>query len=392
VTHSAIRPAFLADFKCLGADCEDTCCKGWGMQVDNHTRERYQREAPDLMDAVVSNDGHCTMRRNPQTNYCVKFENGLCGIQLKHGEDFLGDACYFYPRTIRALGNKITMTATLSCPEIARLALFGEEHFSFDEISMERLPETLHDYKLKELTTAQALTIHQQFLAATTDKSTSAEHHLMRIFVTAEMLSQTPVSNWPESVSTYLQRAAMDLPEPEPHETDPVYLLQALCGLVAAAKNLHQSRLMETIEHMQRAMHVTIPWDSLMIASLPDHAHVINAMTVRWQNEWQFQYADVLRHYVTMQLSLATFPFAGFGHTLTQRIAIIGVRLATVKLALMCAASISPTGLTKADVVRIIQSLSRFLDHLADPEFSLKIYQETGWLQKRRLRALLGDR
>ena len=32
-----------------------------------------------------------------------------------------------------------------------------------------------------------------------------------------------------------------------------------------------------------------------------------------------------------------------------------------------------------------------FLDHLAEPDFSLQIYRETGWLQKDRLRALVGD-
>jgi hypothetical protein len=44
-----------------------------------------------------------------------------------------------------------------------------------------------------------------------------------------------------------------------------------------------------------------------------------------------------------------------------------------------------------AQVVRIVQSLSRVLDHLADPELSLKIYEEPGWLREPRLRALMGD-
>jgi len=40
-------------------------------------------------------------------------------------------------------------------------------------------------------------------------------------------------------------------------------------------------------------------------------------------------------------------------------------------------------------VVRIIQSLSRLLDHLGDPAFSLKIYAETGWIKEARMRGLL---
>lgn len=46
----------------------------------------------------------------------------------------------------------------------------------------------------------------------------------------------------------------------------------------------------------------------------------------------------------------------------------------------------------EATVVRVVQSLSRFLDHLADPTFSRMAYEEAGWFREGRLRALMGDR
>src|SRR5579871_6894344 len=100
---SCVRPAFLARFSCLGADCEDTCCKGWGMQLDNATYERYRARSPELLEAVSGEEGQRIMRRDPKTDFCVKFDGGLCGIQKQHGENFLGDACYFYPRVTRRL-------------------------------------------------------------------------------------------------------------------------------------------------------------------------------------------------------------------------------------------------------------------------------------------------
>jgi hypothetical protein len=39
----------------------------------------------------------------------------------------------------------------------------------------------------------------------------------------------------------------------------------------------------------------------------------------------------------------------------------------------------------------VIQSLARFLDHLADPTFSLMAYEEAGWHKEGRLRGLIGD-
>lgn len=361
------------------------------MQVDTETYKRYQTQ-PELADAVTGNEGQYVMRRDATSDYCVKFEGGLCGIQNKYGEKLLGDACHFYPRAVRTLGSELTMTATLSCPEIARLALFHDDAFTAGTTSIDRQPETLHNYLPQELNSKQALTIHGQFVQAALDKNSSAERNLIRIFVVAESLSRISKDTWPDAVPFYLERADGSLPEPEPRDSDPVYLLQALCGLVSATKNVRPTRLAQTIHDMERALHVTIPMDSLKIAALPDSAHTVRTLYERWQNEWQAHFAPVLRHYLTAQLSLALFPFGGFGNTLTQRIAIIGVRLATVKLALMSACQLSPAPLAETDIVRVIQSLSRFLDHLADPEFSIKIYQETGWLQKRRLRALLGDK
>jgi hypothetical protein len=97
----------------------------------------------------------------------------------------------------------------------------------------------------------------------------------------------------------------------------------------------------------------------------------------------------LLKRYLAMQLSLALFPFAGFGETLPQRAAVIGIRMATVRLGLMSLCDAAHGLPAQKDVVRVVQSLSRFLDHLGSAEFSLKIYEETGWLKGPRLRGLL---
>jgi lysine-N-methylase len=362
------------------------------MQVDQKTFDSYQNEIPELADAVTGAEGQRIMRRDATSGYCVKFSDGLCKIQRQYGEALLSDACYFYPRAMRGLAEQTLVTATLSCPEIARLALFSDNAFTMEEATIDRKPESLANYLPAGINGAQSIRIHQTFVDAALDKTASAEHNIMRIFVAAESLMKTNVAAWPDHVVSYLQNADTDLPAAEARDTDQVYLLQALCGLIAAAKNVRPARLMETIQGMEKAMHVTIPWDTLMIAALPDSVHTIRSLYTRWETEWAPQFTQLLRQYLAAQLSLAFFPFGGFGNTLTQRIAIIGVRMATVKLALMCACSNSAAPLNEKESVRVVQSLSRFLDHLAEPEFSIRIYQETGWLQKRRLRALLGDK
>ena len=36
------QPKSFDQFRCIGADCEDTCCVGWGIVVDQETYEKYQ--------------------------------------------------------------------------------------------------------------------------------------------------------------------------------------------------------------------------------------------------------------------------------------------------------------------------------------------------------------
>ncbi len=47
-----LRANVLSQFVCLGERCEDTCCQGWSMQVDEPTRKRYETDAPELLEAI----------------------------------------------------------------------------------------------------------------------------------------------------------------------------------------------------------------------------------------------------------------------------------------------------------------------------------------------------
>lgn len=280
------------------------------------------------------------------------------------------------------------MTATLSCPEIARLALWGDNPFTPNTIDAPRLPQSLQDYLPEGLTAEQALGIHQLFLNAALEEGMTAEQSFLRMFAVSQSLARIPTDAWPDAAPFYFQHADASLPKPEPRATDPVYLLQALCGLVAAAKYAHHTRLMQTIADMEKALHVTIRWDTLAIATLPDSEYAAKALLARWRDTWRRQHTTLLKRYLAMQASLALLPFAGFGPSLPERVAIIGIRMATVRLALMSILDTAGSTATANDIVRAVQSISRFLDHLGSPDFSLKIYQETQWLSGSRLAGL----
>ena len=96
--------------------------------------------------------------------------------------------------------------------------------------------------------------------------------------------------------------------------------------------------------------------------------------------------APILKRWLQAQITMSSFPFSGFGRDLQERAVTLAIRFATLRLALMSAPS-----LEQSEVIRIVQSFSRFIDHLADPELSMLAYKELGWTSLARLRGVVLD-
>lgn len=376
---------YLAEFSCLGAECEDTCCKGWGMQLDAVRYELYQRQAPELLEAVTSGEAERILRRDPTTDYCVKFEGGLCSIHKERGTKFLGDACHFYPRVTRQWEGAHTQAAALSCPEITRRMLFGADSFAETEIHTDRVPVEMKRYVPEGVTAEQALGVMRQFLAACDDDAATAEQVLMRLLSSAFSLQMLAPADWPGAAGLMLRLADMKLPAAEIDFHDGYRLVQILQALIGASKATARPRLNATIEPMLETLQIRIAANDYSILSQSGDFDTYRRTWEAWQPK-RSAVDGILKRWLKGQLVMASFPFAGFGGTLTERAVILAVRFATLRLALMCAPD-----LQEATIVRVVQSLARFLDHLADPALSLMAYQEAGWTELPRLRGLVMD-
>ena len=379
----------LSQFQCLGDKCEDTCCQNWSMQLDEKTHALYQNEAPQLLDAVeAATETPWIMRKDPATGFCVKLDGGLCGIHKEYGDKFLGDACHFYPRVTRALGSNILMTATLSCPEIARISLFGDAPTQNESSNSDRLPNSLKNYLPSELSENDALAIHQIFLDTTHDNDSDAELIFLRIACASRQLEMLPIKNWPILASFYIKDADQRIPIATRDINDQFNLLHALCGLIVASHKPMSHRLKQTIEDMESALATKLNWNDVTITTTELSLTSLEQLQQLWAAEAHALYSPLLRRWLHMQIALGLHPFSGLGHTLTERVTLLGMRLALIKLALLCGHA-THGSLTQTDCVRIVQSLSRFLDHLGDPSFSMAIATETGWSEEDRIHGLL---
>lgn len=119
----------VADFRCLGADCPTTCCAGWRLPLMDGDREAWDRVgALEELDAAIEerDDGGYDLVRDAETGACVHHTGGLCGVQSRFGEDALPWVCATYPRLARVVAGEVEVTASLSCPETARLVVSSD--------------------------------------------------------------------------------------------------------------------------------------------------------------------------------------------------------------------------------------------------------------------------
>lgn len=137
-----LQPSSYHAFRCIGADCEDTCCIGWIVNVDKSAYEGYQRcedstLGPKLRELVTINTD-----RASDDNYarialsgpdCPFLADGWCSIQRNLGEQYLSIMCSQYPRVMNVVDDVLQRSLDLSCPEAARVMLLDPNLMQFDE-------------------------------------------------------------------------------------------------------------------------------------------------------------------------------------------------------------------------------------------------------------------
>jgi lysine-N-methylase len=129
-------PTYAAAFRCIGAECEDTCCGTWGIPVDKETYRRYALFPVERLGGVVAQHVRVTpgaaetvyARIEPTAaGVCPFFEaDRLCGIQREYGAGMLSATCSSYPRTLNKVDGVLEGSLMLSCPEAARQVLLAE--------------------------------------------------------------------------------------------------------------------------------------------------------------------------------------------------------------------------------------------------------------------------
>lgn len=354
-------------FKCLQADCPDTCCKGWSMQLDDITFEKYK--GAGLENAVAYDGDIRVMKRDEKTDFCVKFEGGICAIHKDKGAGFLGDACNFYPRVVRKMGDETLMTLTPSCPEVVRLMLEEPNMAMLIASEAERLPHMMKDWLPVDVNAADAIMIHERFLAEC-NAAASPEQILARIYSVSNSLELLEKKDWAGAVDFMFRVADGKLLPPEINMMDDYNILQVFLGLMHATGKKRSERLELVLASIAKYLGVEINFETLLMQEVSEPTKPNDVGDV------------ILKRYLAAQLTFNTYPFAGMGMNMKERAKVLIFKFCLIRLAL-CA--------WEGNAVDAIQPLSRIIDHLADATLVLKLMDSFGWNSEPRILGLINS-
>ncbi len=129
------KPTYAAVFRCIGASCEDMCCRDWAIPLDKETYKQYQKFPPAKLGNVVSQyvsinategapDSRFARILPAPSGSCPFFgPDRLCAIQKEYGGKLLSSTCSTYPRALNTVEGVLEGSLMLSCPEAARNVL-----------------------------------------------------------------------------------------------------------------------------------------------------------------------------------------------------------------------------------------------------------------------------
>lgn len=384
-----LKTPYIEQFRCLGADCPDTCCTGFTVQVDSKTWEKYKSDAPELLDFITEKQGvGKILAFDKVTGDCPKMECGSCTIHAKYGTDFLTDTCHLYPRITRKAGDALLMSGDIACPEVARIGLFETPVAGMIESETDRLPHNLMQYRVDGMDEKAQLALHERIISLA-EQSNSAEQALLKLMYFTRRFAATAYSGWNDALDASWRVMDVLLPKPEIEPRDPFFLLIHFATLLAATKVRPSKRLSEVLKMMEHALNCRIDAEQASVNMESDSITRADILSTKWRETYAPELQHTLKKLLMLQLSSSFFPYAGLGKNPEERVLWLSTKYATIRLGLMSLCYHTGGNPPEAGVIQVVQTITRVMDHLQSLDLAMPMIREAGWNRPERLGGLL---
>lgn len=138
-------PIYLKEFKCIGGECEDSCCIGWDVDIDKFTFYQYESvsdsDMKNILESNLIKNKKCQCDeidfakvKLGESKRCpfLKVDN-YCVIHSNLGEEYLSNVCTSFPRVTNKIDGIYEMSFAVACPEAARILLLKKNGIEFSE-------------------------------------------------------------------------------------------------------------------------------------------------------------------------------------------------------------------------------------------------------------------
>ena len=129
-------PDYYKEFHCIADLCEDTCCAGWQIVIDEKSLTRYKKMLHSKKSPAKKGQGtfsarllcsvnwfNGTFRQDTDRRCAFLNEENLCDLYICQGAKSLCKTCKNYPRHIEEFEGLREITLSISCPEVARILM-----------------------------------------------------------------------------------------------------------------------------------------------------------------------------------------------------------------------------------------------------------------------------
>ena len=406
-----LQPRSYHAFRCIGADCEDTCCVGWIVNVYKQTYETYQRSDDPELGSRLHELVTINTERSSDDNYarialdgpgCPFLAEGWCSIQKKLGEEYLSMMCSTYPRVMNVVDDVLQRSLDLSCPEAARIVLLDPEPMQFDE--EEGPPRDPRLGHLSVLSTAPSTALptsngnsgkpYQHFRAIRAfviwllqNRAYSLSKRLVILGSLCDQLQETAsagqASQTPEILDAYrdgVERGIFDQALAS-HAPRPAAQLEMVLELIVGriSSDFTAPRLLECYKKFMQAMEWTAE------SSMDDIGRRYAAAHAQYYAPFMSRHPHILEHYLVSYVHRTLFPLGPqesnrglsvhhIAQSIRDQFLLMTVYYAIVQTLLIGMAAFHKDEFDTGHAIQVIQSFTKAFEHsLSFPGRALKI-------------------
>lgn len=188
-------PYYFNKFRCIGGACEDNCCIGWEVDIDDDAFKVYSNadgEFGERLRSSMSEENSFILKNNrcPFLN-----DENLCDIFINLGEENLCTVCTEYPRFTEFFGELTEVGIGLSCETAAELILESSDKTYFVTENTDESGEVDFEEDFLE----ELIEVRENIFEILQNRELSLSDRIKKMFVYAENVQNKLNNNGAES-------------------------------------------------------------------------------------------------------------------------------------------------------------------------------------------------